>query len=111
MDPCAGVVCPGGAACNMGVCAAPGTGGSSTVGPDGGLIPSGGSAIDFPTGSGGTSGTTGRLSPAIPQKGCSCRVGQTESDRSGTLPWLAAALGLGIASCARRRRYRSRRVA
>src|SRR5450432_1670216 len=91
VDPCAGVVCPGGAACNMGICAAPGTGGGSTVGPDGGLITVGGSGMDFPTGSGGTAGS-GRLSPAIPQKGCGCRIGRTESDRSSTLAWLSAAL-------------------
>jgi hypothetical protein len=112
VDPCAGVACPGGAACNMGVCGDPSTGGSSSVvNLDGGLINNtGGSGIDFPSG-GGAGGSVGRLSPAIPQKGCGCRVGQTESDRSSTLPWLGAALGLAMASCARRRRHRSRRAA
>jgi hypothetical protein len=106
VDPCAGVVCPGGAACSMGVCAAPGTGGGGTVGPDGGVDFGGSSpGLDFGGGSGGTNGV-GRLSPAIPPKGCGCRVGQTESERAHTFAWLSAAFGLGLSSWVRRRRAR-----
>jgi hypothetical protein len=117
VDQCAGVVCPGGVACSMGACPLPGTGGASgtAVGPDGGLISSSGSSstgLDFGgngNASGGTS-QTGRLFPAVPPKGCGCRIGQTESDRSSSLAWLSAALGLGLTSWTRRRRNRSERA-
>jgi hypothetical protein len=107
VDPCAGVVCPGGGVCTKGTCSAPGTGGGSSVGQDGG-ISFGGSGIDFggTTSSGASSGTGRPSLSAVTQKGCGCRIGQTESERSSarTLAWLASALGLGVTSLARRRR-------
>ncbi|HEY4106849.1 MAG TPA: DUF4114 domain-containing protein, partial [Polyangiaceae bacterium] len=106
VDACIGVVCPGGAACVNGMCGAPGSGsgsgGSGNGLGDGGLPIGSGGSISF----GGDAGTTGRLQPSIPAKGCSCRVGQNERDRSNTLAWLSTAFALGLAARARRRKGR-----
>jgi MYXO-CTERM domain-containing protein len=116
VDRCVGAVCPGGAACTGGMCGPAGSGGgiTTTIGQDGGLITSsggsatvGGNGLNFggtSSSTGGTSSTGPRLSPAVPAKGCACRVGQTSSDRTSSLAWLAAALGLGVTTWARRRR-------
>ncbi len=109
VDLCVGVVCPGGGKCSMGMCSAPGTGtgGGTSTGVDGGLS-FGGSGLDFggTSSTGGSTGTTRRSLDPVTQKGCGCRIGQTEGERSRaqTLAWLASALGLGLTSFARRRR-------
>jgi MYXO-CTERM domain-containing protein len=117
VDACQGVVCPGGAACDKGVCADPTPGGS--VNADG-SVPGGGDSGTGPgvilgtggNGNGGTAGGTGTTAgastdPGDPGRrgqaassGCGCRLGPAGSS------WLAAAGALALAAMwvVRRRR-------
>jgi MYXO-CTERM domain-containing protein len=108
VDPCAGVVCPGGAACQNGGCQAPGTGSGNAPGEGpGGItidpnLPGGGITLGGTNGSGpgannGTGATRVTTAP-----GCACTVvGQSPA---GGAALLLSGLGAVFAMARRRRR-------
>jgi MYXO-CTERM domain-containing protein len=107
VDACQGVVCPGGAACDKGVCGEPSRSGNgnadASAGDDGGTIPglifgAGGSGNGGTAGAAGTGTTagdsTGNGDPgrrADSTSGCGCRVGPSASSFFAAVGALALA--------------------